>query len=257
MMLRPPTRTQFLSLCAEDRRGDELRAVVRFVMFAKSRGGSGRGSGRGDSAFVKVSGKLANFLGFKASSGRYIARGALTPVEDAFRLWKKAGNAIDDAFDAVTRAARDALRTQTVSNRQRAQASIRDRTGEVRTREKHAKHIKREIEAGRRGYSNDATAKAAEKNKSAAYARKLRRQIDAAANRRERIPEFAGPNAPKPLTKRVRKGRQTFTVHTGFVAKHRHSEYVLDLRERKLAGGELYQRLCWLTHRGIPESGRC
>ena len=207
---------------------------------------SGRVSRRGESPFVKVSGKLAGFLGLKASSGRYIARGARSPIEDAFRLWREAGGAVDDAIDDATQAARDAakaardqVRSQTVSNRQRAQSSIRNRTGEVRSREKHAKHIKTEIKAGRRGYSSEAASKAAEKNKAAAYARKLRARIEDAARRHERIPEYAGPDAPKPLTKRIRKGRGTFTVHTGFQARNSHAGRILELRERKLAGGEL------------------
>lgn len=207
---------------------------------------SGRVSRRGDSPFVKVSGKLADFLGLKASSGRYIARGALSPIEEAFRLWKEAGGAVDDALDDATqaardaaKAARDAVRAQTVSNRQRAQSSIRNRTGEVSSREKHAKHIKTEIKAGRRGYSSEAAGKAAEKNKSAAYARKLRARIEDAARRHKRIPEYAGPGAPKPLTKSVRKGRGTFTVRTGFQARYSHADRIHELRERKLAGDEL------------------
>jgi hypothetical protein len=111
---------------------------------------------RGESAFVKVSGKLADWLGFKASSGRYIARGALAPVEDAFRLWKETGGAIDDAVDDAARAARDAtryardqLRAQTISNKQRSTQSLRNRTGEPSlTREKYTRQVK----AGEREY---------------------------------------------------------------------------------------------------------
>ena len=194
-----------------------------------------RRAGRGDSAFVKVSGKLADFLGLKASSGRYVARQALTPIENAFRLWKDTGAAIDDA----ARSATDLIRGQTVSNRQRAQTSIRNRTGADRSREKHAKYIKTEVAAGRRGYSSDAATKAAAKNKSAAYARKLRGLIDDAARRHERIPEYAGPGAPKPFSKTVRKGRRSFTVRTGFQARTSHADRIFNLRERRLAGDEL------------------
>jgi hypothetical protein len=196
---------------------------------------SGRGAMRGDSSYVKVSGKLADFLGLKASAGRYIARGALAPVQEAFQLWKDSGDAIDDAATS----ARDHLRAQSVSNRQRAQHSIRNRTGAVRSREKHAKHIKTEVEAGRRGYSSEAAAKAAAKNKAAIYARKLRARIEDAVRHHERIPEYAGPDAPKPVTKRVRKGRGFLTLRTGFLARNSHAGRVAELRQRKLAGGEL------------------
>jgi hypothetical protein len=196
---------------------------------------SGYGAMGGDSSYVKVSGKLADFLGLKASAGRYIARGALAPVEEAFRLWKDSDDAIDDA----AKSARDQLRALTVSNRQRAQHSIRNRTGAVRSREKHAEHIKAEVEAGRRGYSSEAAAKAAAKNKATIYARKLRARIEDAARQRERISEYRGPNAPKPATKRVRMGRRFFTVQTGFLARNSHADRVSELRQRKLAGGEL------------------
>jgi hypothetical protein len=203
-------------------------------------------SGRRVSPFVKIGGKLADFLGLKASSGRYIARSALVPVEDAFRLWKETGDAIDDAVDDATRAARDAaryardqVRTQTVSNRQRAQTSIRNRTGEVRSREKHAKHIKTEIEKGRRGYSSEASAKAAQKNRDAAYAKRLRTQIDTAARNGDRIGEYSGPGQLKSKPKRVKVGRRTYHTLLGFRAQEWHGAYVENLRERKLAGHEL------------------
>ena len=94
---------------------------------------------KNNSPFVRVSGKLADFLGFKASSGRYIARSALTPVEDAFQLWKGAESAIDDA----ARYARDQVRGLTISNKQRSTQSLRNRTGEPAiTREKYAKEVK-------------------------------------------------------------------------------------------------------------------
>jgi hypothetical protein len=133
-------------------------------------------SGRGDNPFVKVSGKLADFLGFKASSGRYIARSAFAPVEDAFRLWKQTGAAIDDAVDDATRAARDAaryardqVRAQTISNKQRSTQSLRNRTGEPNiTREKYTQQVKsgeREYQASsqkEREVKADRAAKAAD-----------------------------------------------------------------------------------------------
>ena len=120
---------------------------------------------RNDKPFVRVSGKLADFLGFKASSGRYIAREALTPVEDAFRLWKEAGDAIGDA----ARAARDAARSLTISNKQRSTQSLRNRTGEPNiTREKYTRQVKsgeREYQASseeERETKSDRAAKAAD-----------------------------------------------------------------------------------------------
>jgi hypothetical protein len=112
---------------------------------------AGRPSG-GDSAFVKVTGKLASWLGFKASSGRYIARETLAPLEEARQIWEAAGGAVDDALDDAARLLRDQLRSQTVSNRQRATQSLRHRTGEPAiTREKHAQQIK----SGERQYTRN------------------------------------------------------------------------------------------------------
>jgi hypothetical protein len=125
---------RFLAACRGD---DPLALGAQFVMHARPRNSGG--GGRGASSFVRVSGKLADFLGFKASSGRYIARGALAPVEDAFRLWKETGVAIDDAAQSV----RDQLRALTISNKQRSTQSLRNRTGEpTLTREKYTNQVK-------------------------------------------------------------------------------------------------------------------
>jgi hypothetical protein len=108
--------------------------------------------GGGDSPFVKVTGKLASWLRIKASSGRYLAREALAPLEEARQVWEAASDAVDDALDDTTRLLRDQLRAQTVSNRQRATQSLRHRTGEpVTTREKHARQIK----SGERRYTSN------------------------------------------------------------------------------------------------------
>jgi hypothetical protein len=88
-------------------------------------------------------------------------------------------------------------------------------------------------------YSSRMAGETAEKNKATAYARKLRRRIEIAAQRRERIPEYAGPGIPKPPGKRIWKGGRRFTVRTGFQARSSHAERILELRERKLAGEEL------------------
>jgi hypothetical protein len=107
---------------------------------------------RGNSPFVKVTGRLASWLGFTPSSGRYLAREALAPLEEARQLWEAAGDAVDDALDDATRLLRDQVRSQTVSNRQRATQSLRHRTGEpALTREKHARQIK----SGERQYTSN------------------------------------------------------------------------------------------------------
>jgi hypothetical protein len=112
-----------------------------------NRPSAGRSRG-GDSPFVKVTGKLASWLGIKASSGRYLAREALTPLEEARQVWEVASDAVGDA----SRLLRDQFRAQTVSNRQRATQSLRHRTGEpVITREKHAQQIK----SGERQYTSN------------------------------------------------------------------------------------------------------
>ena len=88
-------------------------------------------------------------------------------------------------------------------------------------------------------YRSEQARVTAQKNKDAAYLKKLRRDIEDAARRHERIAEYAGPGEPKPATKQVGKGRRSYPVRTGFRAKEWHAGYVEDLRERKLAGEEL------------------
>jgi hypothetical protein len=88
-------------------------------------------------------------------------------------------------------------------------------------------------------YQSEQARVTAQRTKDAAYLKKLRRQIEAAAKRHERIAEYAGPGERKPETKQIRKGRRSYSVRTGFQAKDWHASYVEDLRERKLAGEEL------------------
>ena len=145
---------------------------------------------RNDNSFVRISGKLADFLGFKASSGRYIAREALTPIEGAFQLWKEAGDAIDDA----ARAARDAAKSLTISNKQRSTQSLRSRTGEPSiTREKYT----REVRTGKRKYHSETT---------------KRRQTNARNSRqiREYLPDIA-PKDKAVALKHLDKGYYSLT----------------------------------------------
>ena len=95
-------------------------------------------------------------------------------------------------------------------------------------------------ERGALSYRTAQARETAQKTKDAAYLKKLRRQIEDAAKRGERINEYAGPGELKPETKRVRKGRRYYTAtRTGFRAREWHGSYVEDLRERKLAGEDL------------------
>jgi hypothetical protein len=82
----------------------------------------------GDSPFIKVTGKLASWLGIKASSGRYLAREALAPLEEAHQVWEAASDAIDGALDDATRLLRDQLRAQTVCGIGLANRSSRARS---------------------------------------------------------------------------------------------------------------------------------
>ena len=179
---------------------------------------------RNDNPFIKVSGKLADFLGLKASSGRYIARGALTSVEDAFRLWKETGGAIDDAVDDATQAARDAarsvrdqLRAQTISNKQRSTQSLRNRTGEPDiTREKYTRQVK----SGERKYQGSS-----EKEREA-KADRAAKAADTRLGKRAR--ESVGETLSAPHPNRKKRTRFLFTN-----SKLRRYERN---RERKLRG---------------------
>lgn len=135
-------------------------------------------SGRGDGAFVRVSGAIADFLGIKPSAGRYIAREALEPLQVAAEVWKQAAGTIGDAVEAGEDAANDAIRSmrdlfraRTVSNRQRSTASLRNRTGEQEiTREKYTLEVK----TGRRRYTSEETA---ERQSRASEGKAIRKQI--------------------------------------------------------------------------------
>jgi hypothetical protein len=157
----------FLDLCRADHAEQSLRAAVQFGFHAKRSGGGRRPSGgrgrRSDTPFVKVTGKLARFLGIKPSAGRYIDRASHDALETARGVWESATDAADDALDAArklerdaARTLRDAMRERTISNRQRATQSLRNRTGEPTiTREQYEKLI----ESGERQYTNETTAK--------------------------------------------------------------------------------------------------
>jgi hypothetical protein len=94
-------------------------------------------------------------------------------------------------------------------------------------------------EHGALTYRSEQARNTAQRNKEAAFVKKLHRQIEDAARRHERITEYAGPGERKPATKQVRKGRKSYSLRTGFQAKDWHASYVVDLRERKLSGEEL------------------
>ena len=183
-----------------------------------------RRAGRGDSAFVKVSGKLADFLGLKASSGRYVARSALTPIEDAFRLWKETGDAVDDAVDDATqvardtaRYARDQVRAQTISNKQRSTQSLRNRTGEPSlTRAKYTQQVK----TGERQYQASSQEERETKADRAAKA------ADTLLRKKARESVGKTLSAPHPN----RKKRRQFVFTNAKLRKYERN------RERKLRG---------------------
>jgi hypothetical protein len=146
--------------------------------------------------------------------------------------------------------------TASVSARQAETKRVRERYGlaspEIATKAR---------EHGALSYKNAHAESAAQKNRAAAYGRRLGREIERAARRGERIPEYAGPNDPKPLTKRVRKGRRTFTVRTGFQARQSHVGRMMELRQRKLAGEELdngdwHMLMDYAEYFGDPERSR-
>jgi hypothetical protein len=131
-------------------------------------------SGRGDGAFVRVSGQIADFLGFKSSAGRYIARETLEPLEAAAQAWERTRDAVGDAIQVgenAARSARDKFRAQTVSNRQRATESLRNRTGEREiTRERYT----REVKTGERRYASEKTV---ERQRHAEIGKEIRKEI--------------------------------------------------------------------------------
>lgn len=129
----------------------------------------------------------------------------------------------------VKKGGRVTRRTRSISARQAETKRVKEQYGfaspEIATKAR---------EGGALSYRNAQARETAQRTKDAAYLKKLHRQIEQAAERGERIPEHG-----KPTTKRIRKGRRTFEVHTGFRAQYRHADRVVDWRERKLAGETL------------------